>query len=378
MDVPTTQADIIAILVDGTGQDGNQQPTKATNADKRMQKSDSFRSRAKVIVYIPGLGSSQENPLSDTVSQATGYDVDALITQVCFIIKENYVTGDKIYLVGFSRGAYCVKIAAWIVVRAGTMLRETLGCADSDIGCKKYWEAEELGTAENAGQNVCIEWLVLWDTVGAVFASSWMDELNQIPLASSPLNVSHTLHAVAIHENRPMFQVILVEDNGVTGSTEVWFTGAYSDVGGGASNSLNLQNASLIWDIGQIPEFSGFNTEDLLYPELDTVTPSNALEDTGSVLLKLVSAKTRVASGQLKSTSRLHESEVICPQVNTPDGLVTKDQLRALGWNEDLFTVRFNDFEASKLSKSSASLRRSTTGIPNTGRPVETQQHNQP
>jgi hypothetical protein len=90
---------------------------------------------------------------------------------------------------------------------------------------------------------------------------------------SLPPNVQCAFHAVAIHENRKLFNVTLFEPNQVTNLKEVsaqnlidlqhshlfyqiWFSGSHSDVGGGGYSQTDLTDVSLLWMIVSFPHLT--------------------------------------------------------------------------------------------------------------------------
>ncbi|KDN36952.1 hypothetical protein RSAG8_10486, partial [Rhizoctonia solani AG-8 WAC10335] len=66
----------------------------------------------------------------------------------------------------------------------------------------------------------------------------------------------YAFHALAFHENRMRFRVILFEGPGK--GKQVWFPGSHSDVGGGGKE-LDLPKSSLLWLLASTTHFKPHN-----------------------------------------------------------------------------------------------------------------------
>lgn len=123
----------IVIYSDGTGQDGGVRPEQRTSNVYKMYRSsrihpdNAINPAQQVCFYDPGLGTE------DTVSGLTGIMrwIDKLLQSVtgrgitknmidCYeFIINHYEAGDRIYLIGFSRGAYTVRCLANTIMLCG-------------------------------------------------------------------------------------------------------------------------------------------------------------------------------------------------------------------------------------------------------------------
>lgn len=258
----------------------------------------------KDIFYDLGVGTGQG--LDRLLGGLTGDGLLHNIFQGYQFIAERYQPGDKIYLFGFSRGAYTVRSLAGLISKFGLdkalTKRELLGdqTAKPPITTEENRPAEpsrqkaqqthdslgELRTAylklkvtddEAAVQTYrqthdCqypdIEMIGVWDTVGALGIPLLIPRWLLNPAASKAvarwllgpyrfLNVSLSpkvraaYHALSIDENRKSFGPTLwnAPDAGQL-LKQVWFIGVHSNVGGGYADA-GLSDNALLWMVEQ-------------------------------------------------------------------------------------------------------------------------------
>ena len=124
----------VVIYSDGTGQAGGFRFDEArTNVYKMFRASrcgpDSvIDPREQVAFYDPGLGSQADGAnvfgkalrwIHNTVAQATGFGITRNLIDCYAALIQLWRPGDRIFLVGFSRGAYTVRCLAGIIARCG-------------------------------------------------------------------------------------------------------------------------------------------------------------------------------------------------------------------------------------------------------------------
>src|SRR5690349_21439877 len=106
----------VVLCCDGTANEFAQDRTNVVKLFSALVQ-DSAR---QVAYYHPGLG-SMEPPgalsglarrLTRLLGQAFGYGLDLDIRDAYVFLMNNYEEGDKIFLFGFSRGAYTVRAVA--------------------------------------------------------------------------------------------------------------------------------------------------------------------------------------------------------------------------------------------------------------------------
>lgn len=210
------------------------------------------RDQKQIAFYDCGVG-TVANPdritergrwLSRQVDSALGLSVRANALDAYLFLVKNYQPEDKIYLFGFSRGAYTVRAVAGMIHFLG-LLRPEL----ENLG-ELAWS---VYSGENADQSVqqrfqgghrfrksfCIEERVkihligVWDTVSSF---GWFGDLKTLPYTANNPSVTHIRHALAIDERRAMFQpnhFRPAKPEQHQTFKEVWFAGVHADVGGG-------------------------------------------------------------------------------------------------------------------------------------------------
>lgn len=181
-----------------------------------------------------------------------GRGLSAKIEQGYASLARHYREGDRVFLSGFSRGAYTARSLAGMLGRVGLVW-------DPQLTRQAYELYREGGAAEqrqfrmHCARQIPIEAIAVWDTVGALGVPLGLfDEFNQryyqfhdTQLGS---NVHHAFQALAIDEHRRSFAPTLWTPQSVPSQTieQRWFIGAHSDVGGGV-HPCPLSSRSLGW-----------------------------------------------------------------------------------------------------------------------------------
>ena len=203
-----------------------------------------------VVYYQPGLGSTTDRIQRQMQSAAFGEGIAFKIREGYKFLAQNYVPGDKIYILGFSRGAFAARSLAGYVAAAGLLRPENCTPAMESRAWAYYrqkpadrYPAEKLELATHVwpADEFAIELLAVFDTVGALgiplVAFSRANaakygfhdvELNRITKVN--------LQALAVDEHREAYCAALWQRTpflDFSGKVEqVWFAGAHADVGG--------------------------------------------------------------------------------------------------------------------------------------------------
>lgn len=123
----------IVIYSDGTGQDGGVRPEQRMSNIYKMFRAtrpcpdNSIHPREQVAFYDPGLGTdtsaigltSIRRSLTKVLSSVTGRGITTNITDCYEFIINHYSPGDRIWLFGFSRGAYTARCIANLLMLCG-------------------------------------------------------------------------------------------------------------------------------------------------------------------------------------------------------------------------------------------------------------------
>jgi len=109
----------------------------------------------KIAKYIHGVGDS-DNKLVQLMGGAFGAGVVTRIVRGYTFISRNYQAGDKIVLLGFSRGAYTVRALSGLITSMGLLNPDNLNLIDKELA---YRAGAAAGTAiagnRWAGNAVC-------------------------------------------------------------------------------------------------------------------------------------------------------------------------------------------------------------------------------
>src|SRR5260370_37148850 len=105
----------ISLLCDGTGNEIEANLSNVLKLFRILRKNDE-----QIVFYDPGVGTiSSNDPWSRWKSDAlgvwgllTGYGLDENVLDAYHFLVDTYGEGDRIYLFGFSRGAYTVRVLA--------------------------------------------------------------------------------------------------------------------------------------------------------------------------------------------------------------------------------------------------------------------------
>jgi len=246
----------IVVCADGTWN----RPTVHTNVDRlfnvlpgepnavaKTEAIDAFLYRntpEQVAFYLEGVGAKVSR--NDPLAGATGTGLHGKVLDGYLLLSRAYQPGDKLFLFGFSRGAYTVRSLAALIAKVGLLppeLAMQTGCrqlANQRWWAFKHQNARLEPTAPDAAEACPIRLVGVWDTVGALGVPFFngidaMDDLERHIFDFADLDLServaYGLHAMAIDEKRKDF--VPSPWNPRHGVTQLWFPGVHSDVGGG-------------------------------------------------------------------------------------------------------------------------------------------------
>ena len=282
----------IILLSDGTGQGAAKQHKtnvwrlyRALDLHQRQSKDDRTAScdgstgaeEDQVAFYDDGVGSQAFLPFK-LLGGAFGWGIKYNVIELYKALCRTYEKGDEIYLFGFSRGAFTVRMLAGLVAERGLCT----ACADEKKlhkAARKQFEAYRLSygggwltqpirhaLARNTPKGkVCtkIEFIGVWDTVEAygfpIEEMSWIWDRLVLPLKFVDQKLScevlRACHALAVDEERLSFHPVLFnekeENKEAPRIEQVWFPGVHSDVGGGYPEEA-LALVPLHWMISRV------------------------------------------------------------------------------------------------------------------------------
>ncbi|KIM73856.1 hypothetical protein PILCRDRAFT_14925 [Piloderma croceum F 1598] len=179
-------------------------------------------------------------------------------------LSENYVHGDKIFVFGFSRGAYQARALAGMIKTVGLIFRgneEQIPFAyELFADIRNFADSKKMADRFKATfcrRDVKIHFLGAWDTVSSVgmFRGKTLPLTNEINE-----DICYFRHALALDERRvkflPEYVCGGISHNPMAGNAanaistsprikEVWFAGCHSDIGGGVKSNEELNNATV-------------------------------------------------------------------------------------------------------------------------------------
>lgn len=216
------------------------------------------KNNVQMSYYHPGVGTIAPNTIKNNVSRwlyklkdtiSAGSLEDHVVNAYMYLM-EHYEEGDKIYLFGFSRGAYTVRMLSGMIEMFGLLLKGNSG--HLQYALEIYTNGDKMFALANTfksrfSRKVNIEFIGIWDTVVAM--GGLINFYKSFPYSSS-LGIAKTVrHALAIDERRKHFDYYKVSA-AHKDCNEVFFAGVHSDVGGSYSVE-GLSKVALEWMLGE-------------------------------------------------------------------------------------------------------------------------------
>jgi uncharacterized protein (DUF2235 family) len=214
-------------------------------------------SRTRQLAYHAGV---QGDGARRWFRAAVGLGVNDAILHGYAFLAARYQPGDRIFLFGFSRGAYAVRSLAGLIDRVG-LLRAENATQRHIRRAFRFYERSHISPVveafriENCHQEVFIDMLGVWDTVKALGLpypilsriSPMATEFHHHRLGP---HIRNGFHALALDETRTAFDPVLWRSApGWRGTLQqAWFAGSHSDIGG-HPDSRGLSNIPLAWMI---------------------------------------------------------------------------------------------------------------------------------
>jgi uncharacterized protein (DUF2235 family) len=259
----------IILCSDGTG--NSDIKGRGTNVFKLFEAVDLNEHRLNPILdqqlafYDDGVG-TRGVTLLRALGGAAGYGLKRNVKDLYRALSRVYDVGDRIYLFGFSRGAFTVRTLAGLIGTCGIVKGESCSTTGElrravdaayvayrtrygsllTRGARRFGGRPRGPEAIEAFQrnhpvhlSVPIEFIGVWDTVDAVgmpFALAGLVNrlVYQFKFPTSALGpaVKRAYHALSIDDARVAFEPVLWlgPDDRIE---QVWFAGAHSNVGGG-------------------------------------------------------------------------------------------------------------------------------------------------
>ena len=228
--------------------------------------------------YYKGVGTNWFERLT---GGGFGVGVSRTMMQGYRDLSLEHADGDRIFVVGFSRGAYTARALVGMIGRCGLLQREVaartgrpddprLPADDPMLLAYQYWRqrghdeatrrqiqsAVDAFSAQNC-RPARIAFLGVWDTVGALgipgrVFQRFNEALVEFPDRDLSAIVERAYHAVAVDEHRTEYAATMWERRASAAQQveQCWFPGDHCDVGGGhaiAPGDVRVADVPLAW-----------------------------------------------------------------------------------------------------------------------------------
>jgi uncharacterized protein (DUF2235 family) len=296
----------LVVCCDGTGNEISENISNVLKLYRVLRKTDRTNPR-QLVFYDPGVGTlARPDPWIKFKQDAitvlgllAGYGLDENVLAAYRFLVNNFEDDDEIYLFGFSRGAYAVRVLAGLIHRVGLLSPQQQNLADAALTA--YKQSSELSAAASTTSEesedgvelgpksrddraaqfsriVSVRWptikfLGVWDTVASVIVPRpdrfYTFTVQELPHTRRNPSVRVFRQAIALDERRRMFRLYGWDEEqrymhnrfSATNNSEpqdvkqVWFAGVHADIGGGYPElESGLSKFPLLWMIGEASE----------------------------------------------------------------------------------------------------------------------------
>ena len=350
----------LIICCDGTWQELSQRcPTNVTRLTRALAPTATRGGQTipQVIFYDDGVGvgTGVLDKTTRILGGALGHGLDRKVLEAYEFLVLNYQPGDRIYIFGFSRGAYTARSVAGLLRQVWILKRENASEIERAIAMYRDHDKDAVET-QRFRRNFChvgepaletrefdanapartvtkavdqtgwIQFLGVWDTVGSLGIPRGLPFSEQIngkyEFHDTTLSrfVWNARHAVAIDERRETFTPTLwtnidrLNTNADADAVpyeqrpyqQTWFPGGHGAVGGGESDG-GISLAPLLWMMdGALKAGLAFDAEQLadFTGAADPTAPLRTSDrNVGSIVLGLVGSKDRDGPTRLDEVS---------------------------------------------------------------------------
>src|SRR3954451_22109039 len=139
----------IIICCDGTGNEISENISNVLKLYRCLRKTDKTTPR-QLVFYDPGVGTlARPNPwrklqqdFMAIMGLATGYGLDDKVLQSYQFLIHTWQPGDEIFLFGFSRGAYTVRVLAGLIHKIGLIAPQQAHPAGHGLASYKQFSSD--------------------------------------------------------------------------------------------------------------------------------------------------------------------------------------------------------------------------------------------
>jgi len=240
----------IVICCDGTNSQFGGVDTNVAHLFHRLAPDGSDQRKR----YEPGVGTFGAEVFSVNVGRtlgkllgaAFGYGLKQNLENAYGYVVECYVPGDRLFIFGFSRGAFTARSLASLVDQYGVLDRRDRDRVPEQVAAYLA-DAPPVRARCRAPVGRCAPHFVgVWETVGALGLLLRLRRFKHNRLSPG---VARAVQALAVDEQRRRFAPTLWDESALGADQrvrQVWFAGVHADVGGGYINR-DLAHITLDW-----------------------------------------------------------------------------------------------------------------------------------
>jgi uncharacterized protein (DUF2235 family) len=277
----TPQGKNILIFCDGTGNKFIDQINPGGSNSNVVKLYTTMKIDSQQVAYYhPGVGTAGDPAARSWIAKkwstikglAFAFGFRDNVLDAYHYLMENYKDGDRVFLFGFSRGAYTVRALGGLLDGYGLLCKGNEGHLPyawteftSQLDNRKlhHVKPNERFKETFAHKNFRIHFMGIWDTVSSV---GWIRTPLRLYSVAHNRLIDTGRHAISIDESRCFYR-----DNLWTGADEsrlvknpsaenqpkphqdllqIWFAGVHSDIGGSyPQEQSGLSNIALEWMI---------------------------------------------------------------------------------------------------------------------------------
>ncbi len=218
------------------------------------------------LYYEPGI---QWRGIHRAHEVMAGIGINRQIRRAYSWLAMGYKPGDRVILMGYSRGAYAIRSLAGLIDRMGLLRRDHLSQEMVEEIYTRYRDAPNSAAARALSGRVCIRdvpirFVGVYDTVRALgirYPLVW----RLLPLPhpyhthTLGLHVQTARQALALDETRVAYAPVLWDttapDRAGRDVKQVWFKGSHGDIGGqlnGSAIARPRSNITLTWMLEEV------------------------------------------------------------------------------------------------------------------------------
>ncbi|KAF8870036.1 hypothetical protein BD779DRAFT_1632606 [Infundibulicybe gibba] len=288
----TMEGRALVVCLDGTSNQFGENNTNVIELYDRI-----IKDKKQLTYYNSGIGTYAKpswrsfgywrQVVSNKIDTAIAWNFEKILLGAYRWLSANYEEADRIYLFGFSRGAYQVRALAGMIEKVGLILpgnEEQIPFAYqlyADHKSDKYKNRAlrfKDTFSRKSRSGVRVHYLGVWDTVSSIGVA----RSKSLPLTDTCDHFCYMRHALALDERRVKFQPEYARGGESWGKNEarvqdkpksrprvkeVWFAGSHSDINTELNNAaipamwmgneaaaagLSLSRSRAVWDVKEL------------------------------------------------------------------------------------------------------------------------------